>query len=478
MTKKHHSPNFFAEVLRADFLSFVRRIFQTCCPNQPFHDAPFLEVLCDFLVRNSRTGGRVCVINLPPRSLKSLIVSVALPAWCLGHDPALNIIVASYSDDLGEKHARDFRLIVESDWYRRTFPRVVLTKSAAREIVTSENGGRLTASVGGTLTGRGADLIIVDDPLKSQEAESEAEREKVNDWYRSTLVSRLNDKARGSIIVTMQRLHEWDLSGMLMQDPAVARLVLPAIAVQDERYALPGSRYVIRQAGTALHEAREPLTVLERIKGQIGSRLFEAQYQQDPVPAEGNILKVDWIHYGRPPTDRVPDRIVHAWDMAGKGGAKSDYSVGTIWHEVDRRYYLVDVIRVKLDYPDLKRLVVATATRDRADMVIVEDTALGAPIIQELWMSHSLPIIGVKPTAEKVTRFVAITNFFESGLVLLPPEAPWLEDYLKEILAFPSARYDDQVDSTTLAMEWFRERHYQPEIQIGLSTVGGGPRHW
>lgn len=478
MTKAYQSPDVLTEILRTDFLSFVHRAFQTCCPNQQFHDAPFLEVLCHFLLRNIRSGGKVCVINLPPRSLKSLIVSVALPAWCLGHNPALSIIVVSYSDELGEKHARDFRLVVESAWYQRLFPEVILTKSTAREIVTSQNGGRLTASVGGTLTGRGADLIIVDDPLKSQEAESEVERETVNNWYRSTLVSRLNDKAQGSIIVTMQRLHEWDLAGMLMQDPTVERLILPAITTRDEYFALPHGRCVSRLEGTALHEAREPLPVLERIKAQIGSRLFEAQYQQDPVPAEGNILKVNWIHQGLPPQDRRPDRIVHSWDMAGKGGSRSDYSVGTIWHEHDRRYHLAEVIRVKLDYPELKRLVIATAVRDHADMVIIEDTALGSPIIQEVWASHGLPIIGVRPTADKVTRFTAISNFFESGLIILPPAAPWLEEYIKEILSFPSGRHDDQVDSTTLAIEWFRERHFQPEIRIGVSSAGGGPRFW
>jgi hypothetical protein len=198
---------------RENFSVFVRAIFAWLHPGETYLHTWHIDLLCDLLAAGRRGKRLRKIINLPPRSLKSIIVSVALPAWLMGHDPALKIIVVSYSDELARKLSRDFRTVVESDWYKGLFPAMVLGKNTEIEITTSRNGYRYAISTGGTLTGRGAGILILDDPIKPVDAESDVARSKNNEWFDSTLFSRLDDKERGSIILVMQRLHEDDLSG-------------------------------------------------------------------------------------------------------------------------------------------------------------------------------------------------------------------------------------------------------------------------
>src|SRR3954469_13699946 len=189
--------------------------------------------------------------------------SCALPAWLMGHDPTRKIIVASYSDELARKLSRDFRAVVESDWYRRCFPDMVLGKKNTEiEITTTENGYRYATSTGGTLTGRGAGILILDDPIKAVDAESDVARSKNNEWFDSTFFSRLDDKEHGSIILVMQRLHEDDLSGHLIEKGGFDVIALPTIAIENERWRLSDGRTFKRKVGQALHPERESLDIL------------------------------------------------------------------------------------------------------------------------------------------------------------------------------------------------------------------------
>src|SRR6516164_1903276 len=208
-------------ILRADLGCFAERCFAQLNPQAVFLPNWHIEVIAAKLAAVREGKIRRLIINLPPRHLKSLMASIAFPAWCLGHDPSAQILCVSYAQDLADKLARDCRSIMMSPWYRRIFPtRLATQRQAVQEFVTTRQGYRLATSTGGVLTGRGADIIVIDDPLKPEEALSQAQRKAANEWFDHTLYSRLNDKRHGAIVIVMQRLHEDDLVGhVLAQEP-------------------------------------------------------------------------------------------------------------------------------------------------------------------------------------------------------------------------------------------------------------------
>jgi predicted phage terminase large subunit-like protein len=448
--------------LRNDLMSFIQRSFLELNPQTKFAASPHIEVMASRLEGCHKGSIKRLVVNLPPRSLKSHAVSVAFPAWLLGHNPAAQIICASYGQDLADKHARDCRTLMASAFYRNLFPRTQLfsEKQSVGEFMTTAQGFRLSTSIGGVLTGRGADMIILDDPLKPDEALSETRRTSVNDWYDSTLVSRLNNKQTGVIIIVMQRLHQDDLVGCVMEREKWDLLSFPAIAEEDESHLIEcawGRRWFNRKAGEALQPEREPRLTLEKIRRNIGEYNFASQYQQDPTPMGGSMVKSAWLRYYGP--EDLPERfllILQSWDTANKSGNLNDYSVCTTWGVTCENYYLLDVFRRRLNYPDLKRAVKEQASRHQADIILIEDKASGTQLIQEL---QAEGMCGIKPCippqgCDKIVRLYAQTAEVESGRVLLPRSAPpWLDDYVRELLSFPGCKFDDQVDSTTQALE-------------------------
>src|SRR4029453_3232832 len=238
------------------------------------------------------------IINVPPRSLKSIMCSVAFPAFVLGHDPTKRLIVVSYSADLAIKHGNDFRPVVNFAENHASFSvmRISAMKNTQTEVVTNLNGFRLAISIDGALTGRGGDIIIIDDPIAALAALSQKSREHVLHWYSNTLLSRLHDKKNGAIVLVMQRLHEDDLAGVLLRgSDEWTVLSLPAIADQDEEIPIGNGQIHFRRAGDVLHPEREPREVLESLRGDLGPEIFSAQYQQRPVPPGGATIKRAWL---------------------------------------------------------------------------------------------------------------------------------------------------------------------------------------
>jgi hypothetical protein len=273
-------------------------------------------------------------------------------------------------------------MVIDSAWYRSLFPAMRPAKDTGLELVTTDGGSRYATSVGGTLTGRGADLIVIDDPLKAEEAMSELARKRVIDWYSGTLVSRLNDKQRGPIVVVMQRLHEDDLAGHLLEQGCWQHLDLPAIALEDTEIALGGSRTMHRRSGDILHPEREGIKALERIKAEIGSLMFSAQYQQRPVPLEGSLIRRDWIRwYETAPSRGIGVQVVQSWDVASTTAETRDWSVCTTWLIIKRSYYLLDVWRGRLEFPQLRRKLIALARDHRPNRILVEKAGPGLHLI-------------------------------------------------------------------------------------------------
>src|SRR6266704_3006436 len=284
-----------AALLRKDLRYFIQKVFGTVSPGERYMHNWHIDAIVHRLMLVHSGRNRRLLINQPPRSLKSICVSVAYVAWLLGHDPSRRVIVASYSQDFAAELHRQFRMVVNSDWYQTLFPAARWSKETGLDLVTTMGGGRYATSVGGTLTGRGADLIIVDDPLNANEVHSEPARKRVIDWYGGALVSRLNDKQTGSIVAVMQRLHEDDLAGHLMRQGGWDHLDMPAIALENEIVELGHGKFHARRSGDVLHPERESRDTLEAIKAEVGSLMFSAQYQQRPVPIEGNLIRRSWF---------------------------------------------------------------------------------------------------------------------------------------------------------------------------------------
>lgn len=448
------------QILLEDRQAFVHKVFhalnhaQTFKPN--WHHLAMLHALAR--VQNGEINR--LIITLPPRNLKSIIGSVAWPALLLGLDPSLSIICASYSNELALKFSRDCRAVMMSDWYRSLFPGTVLSRerNSEAEFMTTRRGGRMATSVGGTLTGRGGDILIIDDPLKPDEAMSETARRNVLEWFGNTVVSRLNDKVDGSIVVIMQRLHEEDLAGHLLEQGGWEHLSLPAIADQQERVSIGPDRFFERLPGSVLHPAHEPLSALEQIKHAQGSYTFSAQYQQQPVPAEGMLVRREWLRrYTVAPTRARGDQVIQSWDTASKDGALNDWSVCITALRRKRRLYVLDVLRAKLTFPQLRSRAIRHARASQADVLLIEDAASGTHLLQQL--RHDAPSgvprpIRVKPDGDKVTRMSVQTHQIEAGQLLLPKDAPWLAAFEHELLGFPGTKHDDQVDALAQLLAW------------------------
>ncbi len=446
----------FYALLRSDFESFLHRCFLTLNPGATYLPNWHIKAIAYQLDRIRRGETNRLIINMPPRYLKSLTVSVILPAFLLGHDPRMKIFGISYSNDLSAKHAADFRAIAQSHWYQRAFPNMRIERVADSDVFTSKRGFRRSTSVNATLTGLGGDMIIIDDPQKPVDAQSDTSRKSLNQWFTNTLLSRLDNKATGVIIVVMQRVHLHDLTGFLVENSSDwAVLSLPAIAESDEKIAIGDGEFYLRCASEALHPAYEPLSTLEKLRTGMGSSVFSAQYQQSPVPDGGAMIRREWLRY----YDQLPERtyrtkIIQSWDTAAKDGVQNDYSVCSTWLLVDKCFYLIDVTRGRYDYPRLRATAIALAERYKPQQILIEDASTGIALAQELRQNRIYAVRLVPVERDKRGRLFVHQGKFEAGQVLFPRKAAFLAELESELLMFPQGKYDDQVDSLSQALSY------------------------
>ncbi len=465
-------------ILRNDFKSFVIKVFNEVSGNSTYSDNWHIDVICQELMDTYEGKHNKIIINVPPRHMKSIICSIAFPAFILGHNPKETIICVSYADSLAEKLALDCRNVIESAWYRAIFPHTVLSKSkkGIGDFETTKGGGRFSTSVGGSLTGRGGNIIIIDDPMSPKDANSDTIREKTNDWYSNTLISRLNDKNAGKIIVIMQRTHELDFTGHLLDiDPSFHHITMPAIAEQEERWTIRNhigkEKTISRKVGEALHSARESLEKLKEIQNIMGGYYFAGQYQQNPVSRGGNIIKEAWFqYYNLADIEKMIKerkifafRIGQSWDVAAKAGVDNDYSVCITYLALEKGLILIlDVYRDKLEFPDLYRKIFEKMREAQAKYsyldrpfrkLIIEETSAGIGLIQSL-KRDLLPYYAksvlqpFKPEADKATRLKNISQIIERGFCQFPDDnPPWWKDFKKELITFPNGKHDDQCDA-------------------------------
>jgi predicted phage terminase large subunit-like protein len=446
----------FLHVCRSDFRAFTQTAFEIINPGEQFLDNWHIGAIAHVLEEMRLGTCRRQITNLPPRTLKSLLVSVIWPAFLLGHDPAAKIIVVSYGEQLAEQLSNDTRRLMQSRVYRDIFPQTVLERQTNLHITTKENGFRYATTVGGSVTGFGADWIIVDDPGNVSDADSPAAREKVKSYFKQTLLSRLNNPTDGRIVVVMQRVHEDDLSGHLLGHGGWRHLKLQARATEDAEIAI-GPDLVHRvRAGDLLQPNRLPAHWLDAQKLDMGSAAFEAQYQQQPLPAEGNLIKREWLRYCDPPP-RHTGRVALSLDTATKENTENDYSACTVWFEVDNKHHLIHVWRAKVNFPTLRRKILDMIDLFHPHAILIEDAGSGSALIQDL-CGRGVPAIARKAKDPKVVRLSSASAYIEAGLMWLPKDEPWLPELEAELLGFPGTRYDDQVDSLSQYFNWVRER--------------------
>ena len=435
-------------MLRSDFGFFVKVMIEKVFGIEYDHNW-HIDAIIHTLEQVRRGKSPRQVITLPPRHLKTLIVSVCWPAWELGRDPSRRFMGVSYGQRLADKHGRECLKVMEHRYYRLAFPNLRLVRTVADDFETSEGGGHLATSITGQITGRGAHFIIIDDPIKSGEARSEVSRETVNEALDGSLESRLDspDKDISGIIIVMQRLHEDDLAGMVLRRGGWNELRLAAIATRDELVPLTRGRFYQRREGCALHPARQSPATLEEKRARDWYN-FSAQWQQEPVPRQGNFVMRDWIQF----YDETPKRglMVQSWDTASMPGVGNDFTVGITALYHNGRYYILDVYRARVAFGGLHRALIELCRRYGVERLIIEQAGSGIQLIQRL--EEELPQgvpwpIKVKPFESKEIRFEAQASRIQAGEVLLPRGAPWVAEFIDEIVGFPNKRFDDQADA-------------------------------
>lgn len=438
-------------ILREDLASFIHRTFAELSPGTAYRDNWHIRAIAWHLTRCYWRDIKRLIITLPPRNLKSISASVAFPAWALGQDPTLRFICVSYADALSNKHASDTRRVMESPFYRQCFPNTRTEKATQSVIVTSANGGRVTTTVNGSLTGLGGNFIIVDDIHKADEITSDTKREAAIEFFTNTLLSRLDNKQQDVIIVIQQRLHEYDLVGHLLEAGGWEHLNLPAIAEEPQQVAVGPNLFHTRQAGDVLHPEHESLPVLKQIEADMGPLKFAAQYQQRPAPLGGGILKWAWFQtYDDPPNPDCGGYVAQAWDTAYTIEKTSDWTVCTTWYVFPHRAYLVDVFREKLDFVAVEKAIYMQAERWKTNVVVIEAVSTGMALFQRLWFAGKLNITSDKPQRAKAERIIDESHAIYRGEIFIPRQADWLEGFRREILNFPNGKHDDQVDSLSL----------------------------
>jgi predicted phage terminase large subunit-like protein len=439
------------ELIQEKFIKFVEKMWPS------FISGRHHKRMAEAFERVARGECKRLIINMPPRHTKSEFASYLLPAWFLGKFPNKKVIQSSNTGELAVGFGRKVRNLVDSEVYHSNFPELQLQadSKAAGRWNTSKGGDYFAIGVGGTVTGKGADLLIIDDPHSEQEAAMAASNpeiyDKVYEWYTSGPRQRL--QPGGSIVIVMTRWAQRDLTGQVLK--AAAQRSGEEWEVIEFPAILPSN--------TPLWPEFWSMQELTALKDELPNSKWQAQYQQNPVGNESAIVKRDWWQWWE--EDDPPDceYILQTWDTAFEKNNRADYSAGTTWgiftHHKDqtKNIILLNTYKKRVEYPDLKRDVLKEYNEYEPDGVLIEKKASGAPLIYEL-RAMGIPAQEFTPGKgqDKIARLNAVSDIIASGKVWVP-RTRWAEELVDEIAAFPSGEHDDLVDATTLALMRFRQ---------------------
>lgn len=414
-----------------------------------------LELICEYLMQVHYRICKKLLINIAPRHLKSTLCSVVFPTWEWLDTPWFTHLCISYSSGLANDLSDDRRKIIQSDFYRKLMPRLHLSSSKNRisEFENNYRGSMYARGLDTGVTGSGGLGQIYDDPNNPRKADSEKIVKRELDGYRDYSVSRRNDPVNYYLIVIQQRVSMQDVSDYILKnDEEFTVLNLPTEAEKDQDIVFPISgRVVRRKKGDFLHPQRFGEKEVLEAKKSMGIR-YNAQHQQNPVPAEGNILKEKyWGYYLEAPQCEF---TLWAWDTAFKAGDHNDYSAGVLLGAYGNHYYLLDVFRDRMETPDVKKKIIQLYEENPSNAVLIEDKASGISLYQELKRDTLLPLIAVKADSDKIARVKMVSPTVEAGKVLLPFNARWKDEFIRETSCFPDVAFDDQTDAFAHGMRY------------------------
>lgn len=494
-----------AKELTASFKKFVIAAWPIVEPGSPFLDGVHIDAICDHLQACYERRIKRLLVNVPPRTGKSTIISVLFPAWVWANNPSEKFLFGSYSLQLATRDSVRTRRVVESEWFLKRWPTVVLRgdQNMKTSFENESTGHRQVTAVNSSTTGLGGTFLIMDDPHNVQQAESAIVRESAVTWFREAWSTRANSPDTVRIVV-MQRVHQSDVSGYVLEEGGWSHLKLPMrYEVGDKIPTEIGWTDPREGDGELLWPARYNDEEISRLEKTLGGFGTAAQLQQRPVPRGGGTFKVQWVGFWYDEEVGIPEAVpvqrqdgswtehrqtplpkldfttaVMSWDMAFKDEADNDYAVGQAWARALKRradHFLLDQVRGHFSFPATVANVVKLKEKWPDILtILVEEKANGAAAIQTL--RNTLPgIIPIDPEGGKISRAAAIAPLIEAGNVWLPhpDQFPWVKDFLSEFGQFPKSAKDDQVDAMSQALIRMQET---PVIELDPSIFDAGFR--
>ncbi len=455
-------------VLRQDFLAFSRKAILEL-DGTKFDRGTYLEYLATELTAFVDGPTNRLLVNLPPRHLKTLLFSVCLAAWKFAHEPSAKIMVVTYAEQLAESIARWIRSILQSEWFKEAFStRIAKDHSAVMDFGTTAGGQLYAASFSGGITGRGADLIIIDDPHDIKDAGSSDQLDRTADIFYTIVMSRLNNRKTGKIVVIAHRIHDNDLSARLLREGKWRHVALPMVAVKDTEYQTSCGPW-LRGKGDLLRPRAYDRGDIEQLMTETHNPGFDLLYQQDvdglalPPVAASNFLSLSF-----PLSAKTP--CVISVDPSMKEGSKSSFSVIQVWRPWNGNHCLIDQWREQCGYNDLNRRAKLMTVRHQPGAILIEESANGYALASSLRRRHGDIVRQIRPQGSKRSRLLRHVGKILAGRILLPIDTPWREDFVAECVAFPRGGFTDQIDAMTQYLDFIET---DPVLRPPLARCSG-----
>lgn len=467
---------------RESLSEFIKLAWHVVEPGANYIHGWHIDAVCEHL--EAVTCGNITrlAINIPPGCMKSLMINVFFPAWEWGPRGLdhYRYLTASHNIDLAIRDNIILKKLVTSDWYKNYFPNLKLVSSSYKKFSNSKNGFS-QALPAGSMTGSRGDRVKIDDPLSVEDSESDAILLSRERWFTESVPTRLVDPKKSAIILIMQRLKERDTTGVALSKNLGYELLMLPMEFEPNRKCRTsiGFSDPRTEENELLFPERFSREVVDRDKKALGSYAIACQFQQCPTPREGAIIKLDWLanrfimpkdEIGRVRLNDFRERY-QSWDTAFKDGEQNDYSVCTTFGIKDNGFYVLNVFRMRCDFPTLEKKVIELAQTWNPNQILIEDKASGQSLIQAVKKRTNLPVKAVKIDRDKIARLNAVTGYFEAMRVWLPEKEPWIDTFINELTTFPAAVHDDQVDTVSqFFLEAVLRREGAAKMHIG-STI-------